>query len=402
MLASTTFADYAVELLHGKMASAEKQQVMDRFRAGETQVLVATTVIEVGVDVPNATVMIVEDADRFGLAQLHQLRGRVGRGEKPGEVFLVSASASEAALARLSAMETDRRRLRTGGFRPVASPRGRHPGQPAVRRLGPEGGERRARRGHHRGGARRRARHPGGGPQLGGARAPTARSRDAYRVLGRERADGRLTCASSRESSRASAAGAEGAEHAPHHRPCARVAHERARERAGGFDGAVVLDAFAGSGGALGLEALSRGAEVAHFFEKDGAACARSPPTWRRWACPTLGPRARARLHRADVLEKPPAWVRPPFDLVLLRSALRASRRARARLGGGARRGGRACRGGHRVLRARRGRETPRRTPPRPHADCPLRRARKYGDTVVDLLKPSCGAAAATPMPEEE
>ena len=106
MLASTTFADYAVELLHGKMASAEKQQVMDRFRAGETQVLVATTVIEVGVDVPNATVMIVEDADRFGLAQLHQLRGRVGRGEKPGEVFLVSASASEAALARLSAMET--------------------------------------------------------------------------------------------------------------------------------------------------------------------------------------------------------------------------------------------------------------------------------------------------------
>ena len=78
---------------------------MDRFRRGETQVLVATTVIEVGVDVPNATVMIVEDADRFGLAQLHQLRGRVGRGEKPAEVHLVSASKSEAALARLAAME---------------------------------------------------------------------------------------------------------------------------------------------------------------------------------------------------------------------------------------------------------------------------------------------------------
>ena len=105
LLKQSTFADYAVELLHGRMSSIEKQQVMERFRANETQVLVATTVIEVGVDVPNATVMIVEDADRFGLSQLHQLRGRVGRGEKPGEVYLVSASKSEAALARLQAME---------------------------------------------------------------------------------------------------------------------------------------------------------------------------------------------------------------------------------------------------------------------------------------------------------
>lgn len=106
MLQSSTFVDYRVELLHGKMGSLEKQQVMDRFRTGETQVLVATTVIEVGVDVPNATVMIIEDADRFGLSQLHQLRGRVGRGTKPGEVFLISASKTDAALARLSAMET--------------------------------------------------------------------------------------------------------------------------------------------------------------------------------------------------------------------------------------------------------------------------------------------------------
>lgn len=104
-LQSHVFADYRVELLHGRMGANEKQAVMERFRQGETQVLVATTVIEVGVDVPNATVMIVEDADRFGLAQLHQLRGRVGRGEKPAEVHLVSASKSEAALARLAAME---------------------------------------------------------------------------------------------------------------------------------------------------------------------------------------------------------------------------------------------------------------------------------------------------------
>lgn len=104
-LAETVFADYNVELLHGRMKAAEKDAVMARFRANECQVLVATTVIEVGVDVPNATVMIVADADRFGLAQLHQLRGRVGRGEKPAQVFLVSASKTEASLARLSAME---------------------------------------------------------------------------------------------------------------------------------------------------------------------------------------------------------------------------------------------------------------------------------------------------------
>ncbi len=105
-LQQSVFSEWRVKLLHGKMTSAEKQQVMSDFRAGEVQVLVATTVIEVGVDVPNATVMIVEDADRFGLSQLHQLRGRTGRGEKPGEVYLVSASKSDAALARLRAMET--------------------------------------------------------------------------------------------------------------------------------------------------------------------------------------------------------------------------------------------------------------------------------------------------------
>lgn len=79
-----------VELLHGRMKGAEKEAILDRFAAGETQVLVSTTVIEVGVNVPNATVMVVEDAERFGLAQLHQLRGRVGRGEKPSWCFLMA------------------------------------------------------------------------------------------------------------------------------------------------------------------------------------------------------------------------------------------------------------------------------------------------------------------------
>ncbi|MDO4501854.1 MAG: ATP-dependent DNA helicase RecG [Coriobacteriia bacterium] len=104
-LQSKVFADYKVELLHGRMSADEKSQVMERFRSNQTQVLVATTVIEVGVDVPNATVMIVEDADRFGLSQLHQLRGRVGRGTKSAQVFLVSASQAPQALERLAAME---------------------------------------------------------------------------------------------------------------------------------------------------------------------------------------------------------------------------------------------------------------------------------------------------------
>ena len=105
MLQSTVFADYIVGLVHGKMPASEKNAVMEQFRSGEIQVLVATTVIEVGVDVPMATVMIVEDADRFGLAQLHQLRGRVGRGDLPGRIHLVSSTKSPAAIERLSAME---------------------------------------------------------------------------------------------------------------------------------------------------------------------------------------------------------------------------------------------------------------------------------------------------------
>ncbi|HEX2049363.1 MAG TPA: ATP-dependent DNA helicase RecG [Actinomycetota bacterium] len=89
-LASEVFPDLAVGLVHGDMRSADKEAAMAAFRDGRTQVLVATTVVEVGVDVPNATVMIVEDADRFGLAQLHQLRGRIGRGEHPSTCVLLT------------------------------------------------------------------------------------------------------------------------------------------------------------------------------------------------------------------------------------------------------------------------------------------------------------------------
>ena len=83
-------------LLHGRLSPAEKETTMGSFRAGELDVLVATTVIEVGVDVPNATVMVILDADRFGIAQLHQLRGRVGRGEHASKCWLVTQQDEEA------------------------------------------------------------------------------------------------------------------------------------------------------------------------------------------------------------------------------------------------------------------------------------------------------------------
>ncbi len=103
-LAATEFADFRVALLHGQMRSAEKAAVVRAFASGESDVLVATTVIEVGVDVPNATVMLVEDADRYGISQLHQLRGRVGRGEHASVCLLFGPKDSQrlAALAEHS------------------------------------------------------------------------------------------------------------------------------------------------------------------------------------------------------------------------------------------------------------------------------------------------------------
>lgn len=98
------FPDYRVGLLHGRMNAAEKDDVMREFSAGQVQVLVSTTVIEVGVDVPNATLMVVYDADRFGLSQLHQLRGRVGRGEHQSHCVLIADPKSEVGKERMKAM----------------------------------------------------------------------------------------------------------------------------------------------------------------------------------------------------------------------------------------------------------------------------------------------------------
>ncbi|MGH2728256.1 MAG: ATP-dependent DNA helicase RecG, partial [Actinomycetota bacterium] len=109
-IAKDVFPDLRVELIHGRLRSADKERVMQSMRDGEIDVLVATTVIEVGVDIPNATVMVVEDADRFGLSQLHQLRGRIGRGEHASTCFLLTsldqtdAEQRQAAKERLAAM----------------------------------------------------------------------------------------------------------------------------------------------------------------------------------------------------------------------------------------------------------------------------------------------------------
>ncbi len=102
------FADFTVGLLHGQMTSRDKAEAMSAFASGETDVLVATTVIEVGIDVPNATVMLVEGAERFGLSQLHQLRGRIGRGSHESHCILFADAQSDLARRRIEAIATER------------------------------------------------------------------------------------------------------------------------------------------------------------------------------------------------------------------------------------------------------------------------------------------------------
>ncbi|NET52340.1 MAG: DNA helicase RecG, partial [Merismopedia sp. SIO2A8] len=104
-LSETIFPEFQVGLLHGRMNPADKDEALKAFREQETQIIVATTVIEVGVDVPNATVMLIENAERFGLSQLHQLRGRVGRGSHKSYCLLISGSRTDTARQRLGVLE---------------------------------------------------------------------------------------------------------------------------------------------------------------------------------------------------------------------------------------------------------------------------------------------------------
>jgi ATP-dependent DNA helicase RecG len=106
------FAPFRLGLLHGQLRADEKERVMAAFRANQIQVLLATSIIEVGVDIPNATVMLIENAEQFGLAQLHQLRGRIGRGAHDSYCILLAAVKTPEARQRLSALEKT-----TDGFR---------------------------------------------------------------------------------------------------------------------------------------------------------------------------------------------------------------------------------------------------------------------------------------------
>ncbi len=172
-LSATELEGFRVALLHGQMRSSEKAAAMRSFAAGEADVLVATTVIEVGVDVPNATVMLVEDAERYGISQLHQLRGRVGRGEHRSLCLLFGPKESRAAEGARGA----HRRLPAGGDRPAPARRGGADRHAPVRRPGVP--LRAAPRGRGTAGARagQRPRDP--------RRRPGARRRRARAAAGR-------------------------------------------------------------------------------------------------------------------------------------------------------------------------------------------------------------------------
>jgi ATP-dependent DNA helicase RecG len=105
-LKSEVFPELRLGLLHGKMKAKEKDEILKSFRDKKTDILVSTPVVEVGIDIPNATVMLIEEADRFGLAQLHQMRGRVGRSDKQSYCLLFTSSRNESTIERLKALET--------------------------------------------------------------------------------------------------------------------------------------------------------------------------------------------------------------------------------------------------------------------------------------------------------
>ena len=173
-LAAGSFAHRRVALLHGRLPAEEKDAIMRAFRDGEIDMLVATTVIEVGIDVPNATVMVIEHPERFGLSQLHQLRGRVGRGAEESFCILLGDVGPESARAAAACSIEHRGRLRDRARRPAAARHGGPVRQAAERAAGVQDCGSRARRGTERAGARRGRTSAGRRSGAASAREPCA------------------------------------------------------------------------------------------------------------------------------------------------------------------------------------------------------------------------------------
>ena len=266
-LATDVFPDLSVEVLHGRLRPAEKERVMEGFRSGRTHLLISTTVIEVGVDVPNATVMLVENAERFGLAQLHQLRGRIGRGTHPSTCVLFDESEQDnlEARARLEAMVRT-----TDGFE-LADEDLRLRGEGTlfdVQAVGAAGPQARATgRGPRPGEASPEpsVRHDRPRPRPGRGAGPAGRA--PIQVRGLDRLAVPLV--------RVIAGSAKGVRLGPVPRgvrPVSDMAREGVFSSLGpDVAGARVLDLYAGTG-AMAIEALSRGAEHATLVERDRAA----------------------------------------------------------------------------------------------------------------------------------
>ena len=262
-LSREVFPDLAVGLMHGRLGSDEKEAVMQRFKEGRTQILVSTTVIEVGVDVPNATVMVVEQAERFGLAQLHQLRGRVGRGAAQSYCILVTEKMNDTARERIRTLveSTD------GFYISEMDLKLRGPGEilrhQAIGAAVAARGQHSARYGNSgnrapRGGGFRRA------PALGGRPAPRRGLHSRSLAAPLRPGDGGLMRVIAGEFRSRRLKSLPGA--------ATRPTPDRLRETL--FDilqpriaGARFADAYAGTG-AVGIEALSRGAAHAWFLER--------------------------------------------------------------------------------------------------------------------------------------
>ena len=367
-LAAGELAELRVGLIHGQMPPAAREEAMSRFRAGEVQVLVATTVIEVGVDVPEATVMVIESADRFGIAQLHQLRGRVGRGTDPSWCFLLGGEAGNDRLAAVAAStdgfalaETD---LRLRGEGTLLGARQKGQSDLKLASLSDEGDLQLLSGGAGRG--------PGGGrrgPAAGvapgpGRRGAAAAQRGRGRVPLQE-----LTVVTERTRRRGARRGrppgqrllqehgferpmvgamrviggrSRGRRLSARLPPTVRPTSDRVRESIfdilgsrGGVEGLRVVDLFCGSG-ALGVEALSRGAASVTFVDSDptrSTPCGRTstPSDWvrrrSRWCVPSCRAGCGGPSPRLDVHVRPRP-VRPALRLhPVVRPARCAGRR---------------------------------------------------------------------------